>query len=115
MNPDAKRKIQQHLGLCLRAGRLISGEELVLDSIKHGKAKFVLLSEDASENTRKRITDKCTYYKIPFQQVFTRSEIGEAIGKAERVVIAITDQGFAKLLRGGLKNSEVNSIDESSR
>lgn len=110
MNHEGAQKVQRNLGLCLRAGKLISGEELVLDAIRNGKAKFVLLTEDASENTAKRIKDKCDFYKVPVQIAFQRSQLGEAIGKAERVVVAITDQGFTKLIRDGLKNLEVNGI-----
>ncbi|WP_179193713.1 ribosomal L7Ae/L30e/S12e/Gadd45 family protein, partial [Bacillus sp. S1-R5C1-FB] len=46
------------LGLAHRARKIISGEELVLKAVRSGKAKLVLLSEDASVNTTKRITDK---------------------------------------------------------
>jgi ribosomal protein L7Ae-like RNA K-turn-binding protein len=99
----------------MRAGKLISGEELVLEAVRNGKAKAVILSSDASENTTKRMTDKCSFYNVPLHVAFTRSQIGEAIGKEERVVVAITDQGFSKLIRDGLKNLEVNGIDETSR
>ena len=46
------------LGLANRARKIISGEELVLKEVRSGKAKLVLLSEDASANTTKRIIDK---------------------------------------------------------
>jgi ribosomal protein L7Ae-like RNA K-turn-binding protein len=115
MSHESVLKVQRNLGLCLRAGRLISGEELVLDAIRDGKARLVLLTTDASVNTSKRITDKCLFYKVPLQVAFTRGELGEAIGKAERVVVAITDNGFKKLISEGLKNMEVNGIDETSR
>ena len=86
------------LGLAYRARKLISGEELVLKEIKSKRARLVLLSKDASSNTSKRIVDKCTYYQIPFRIVESREKLGHAIGKNERVVIAILEEGFAKKL-----------------
>ncbi|MFX3624660.1 MAG: YlxQ family RNA-binding protein [Ectobacillus sp.] len=86
------------LGLANRARKVISGEELVLKEVRSGKAKLVLLAEDASLNTAKRITDKTTYYKVPMKTVETRQDLGHAIGKDERVVVAVLDEGFARKL-----------------
>lgn len=90
------------LGLANRARKIISGEELVLKEVRSGKAKLVLLSEDASANTTKRITDKTTYYNIPMRKVENRQQLGHAIGRDERVVVAVLDEGFAKKLRSML-------------
>lgn len=87
------------LGLAMRAGKVVSGEDLVLKTIKSKKAKFILLSQDAGKNTSKRITDKCETFQIPVYQYGTREELGKAIGKPERVVIAITDAGFARKIK----------------
>ncbi|HLU21863.1 YlxQ family RNA-binding protein [Lederbergia graminis] len=86
------------LGLANRARKIISGEELVVKEIKSNKAKLVLISKDASINTTKKIQDKCTFYKIPFRFVQSRNQLGHAIGKFERVVVAVLDEGFAQKL-----------------
>ncbi|NSL51143.1 YlxQ family RNA-binding protein [Calidifontibacillus erzurumensis] len=86
------------LGLCNRAGQLISGEELVVREIRKGKAKLVILSNDASANTAKKISDKCQYYQVPLKKVNDRFTLGQAIGKDTRVVVAVLDDGFAKKL-----------------
>ncbi|UOY93636.1 YlxQ family RNA-binding protein [Ectobacillus sp. JY-23] len=90
------------LGLANRARKIISGEELVLKEIRGGRAKLVLLAEDASNNTAKRIKDKANYYKIPLRTVETRQQLGHAIGRDERVVVAVLDEGFAKKLQSML-------------
>ncbi|WP_449540048.1 YlxQ family RNA-binding protein [Ferdinandcohnia sp. Marseille-Q9671] len=84
------------LGLANRARKVISGEELVVKEIRNGNAKLVLISEDASANTTKKITDKSTYYKVQLRTVSDRYTLGHAIGKEARVVVAITESGFAK-------------------
>jgi ribosomal protein L7Ae-like RNA K-turn-binding protein len=86
------------LGLANRARKVISGEELVVKEIRSGRAKLVLLSEDASANTIKKIHDKCSSYNVPLRKVTDRYTLGQAIGKEARVVVAITEQGFAQKL-----------------
>ncbi|ASS91520.1 MULTISPECIES: YlxQ family RNA-binding protein [Aeribacillus] len=87
------------LGLAYRARKVISGEELVLKEVRNKRAKLVLLADDASSNTKKKITDKCTFYKVPLVIAPNRYELGQSIGKEERVVVAVTEEGFAKKLR----------------
>ncbi|AQQ53718.1 YlxQ family RNA-binding protein [Planococcus lenghuensis] len=89
-------EIYQTLGLAARARKITTGEELVIKEVRNGNAKLVLLSEDASKNTSKKLHDKCKSYKVDLRVFGTRSEIGHAIGKDERVTVAVTDSGFAK-------------------
>lgn len=86
------------LGLANRARKVISGEELVVKEIRNGRAKLVILSQDASHNTTKKVTDKCKSYQIPLKFVENRFLLGRSIGKDARVVVAVIDVGFAKKL-----------------
>lgn len=105
-------KALSRLGLATRAGKLVSGEEVVMKAIRSGDAKLVLLAEDASDNTRKKIQDKCNSYRVPLLIGFTRFELGAAVGKPERVLFAITDRGFADMLAAGWNHhSEVENIE----
>ena len=47
-------KFLQLLGLAMRAGKVVSGEELVIREIRSGKAQLVILAEDAKKNTEKK-------------------------------------------------------------
>lgn len=84
------------LGLANRARKIVSGEDLVIRDIRNGNAKLVILSEDASDNTIKKTTDKCKTFQVPYVIFGNRTILGNAIGKESRVVIAITERGFAK-------------------
>ena len=86
------------LGLAMRAGKLVSGDEAVMKAIRSGQAKLVMIAVDAAQNARKKMNDKCKNYQIPIVEYGTREQLGGSIGKKERVVIAITDEGFAGLL-----------------
>lgn len=108
----ASNKALSRLGLAMRAGKLASGEEIVLKAIRSGEAKLVLLARDASDNTGKKFADKCKSYGVPLLVGFTRYELGAAVGKPERVVFAVTDRGFADMLQvGWVHHSEVENIE----
>jgi len=94
-----KEKLLQMLGLAMRARKLISGEDSVIQAVRSGKAKLVLLATDASANTVKKVTDKCRYYAVSCHTVCNRYELGRAIGKEGRVVLAVTDENFADSIR----------------
>ena len=91
------------LGLAQRAGKLISGEELVIKAVQSGQARLVFLANDAAANLSKRITDKSNYYEIPVSTLFTEIELSHAIGQ-NRKVIALVDDGFAKKMESLMNN-----------
>ena len=93
-----KQQVANLLGLAQRAGRIISGEELVVKAIQEGKAKLVFLAHDAAPNLSKKIKDKSHYYQVDVSTVFSTLELSSAIGKA-RKVLASTDAGFTKKMR----------------
>ncbi|GGH82084.1 ribosomal protein L7Ae-like RNA K-turn-binding protein [Pullulanibacillus pueri] len=93
------------LGLAYRARKVISGEETVIQAVRQNKAKVVILSDDASNRTKKTISDKCRSYQVPILFVADRQVLGHAIGKAERVVVAVTDKGFGDQLIAMLDQS----------
>ena len=97
------RRVLQLIGLAQRAGRLVSGEESVLAAVRGGKAKLVILAGDASPNAAKKFMDKCRYYGVELVQVADRGELGKSLGKPQRVVAALLDEGFAELVRKALK------------
>lgn len=105
-------KTLQRLGLAMRAGKVVTGDEIVLKAIRSSEAKMVILAGDASDNTKKKFRDKCGTYKIPLVIGFDRESLGTSVGKPERVVLAVTDQGFAELISKQIETmSEVEYIE----
>ncbi|UOQ43018.1 YlxQ family RNA-binding protein [Halobacillus salinarum] len=93
------------LGLAVRAGQCTIGEEAIVRDIQKQKAKIVLLAGDIGTQTKKKLTDKCSYYHIPYYMVEERDTLSHAIGKEGRVAIAVLDHGFAKKLQSLLDES----------
>ncbi len=85
------------LGFAMRAGRLIIGTESVCRAMAQGTPKLVLISSDASEGTKKKITLKCEFYKIPYILLpFDSERLARAVGKTYAPMgIAVADEGFA--------------------
>ena len=93
-----EEKIYSYLGLATRAGKIVSGDDSTLLELKRGNVKFVIVAEDASNNTKKLFKDKSTYRNVPYVYFSSKLQLGLAIGKAPRAVIGIKDEGFAKKL-----------------
>ncbi|KAA1036972.1 YlxQ family RNA-binding protein [Macrococcus equipercicus] len=102
MNRD---KIFNLIGLAMRARKLTTGEELVINEVRKNKVRLVIVSSDASANTKKNITNKCHSYRVKCVEFGSRYELGYAIGKDERVIIGVMDAGFAKKLETMIRES----------
>src|SRR5690625_2313821 len=87
------------VGLAYRARQCSTGEETVVKDIQQQKAKLILLASDIGPQTRKKIIDKCNTYDIPFVIVDDRETLANAIGKSQRVAVAILDAGFANKIK----------------
>lgn len=98
-----QNKLISLLGISMKSGRLVSGEYQTLDAIKKGKAKLVLVSEDASDNTKKLFHNKCAFYHVPVFEYGKMEDLGRAIGKDLRSSLAICDEGLAAAMEKQLK------------
>lgn len=48
-----QNKSLSQLGMAMRAGKLITGDEIVLKAVRNKKVHLVVIAGDASENTKK--------------------------------------------------------------
>ena len=96
-------KIISLLGIAMKSGNVVSGEYQVLEAVRKKKAKLVLVSEDASDNTKKLFSDKCAFYKVPVELYGTKEDLGRAIGKDLRSSLAVCEDGFASAIKKQLE------------
>jgi ribosomal protein L7Ae-like RNA K-turn-binding protein len=95
-------KTLQLLGLAQRAGKIVHGEEAVLDLIKSGSAKLAFLACDTAPSTTKRILDKTASYQVRLIRTFSSAELSKAIGKEGRKVLAVADASFVKAIEASI-------------
>ena len=98
-----KQKLLNLLGLARRAGKLVTGEDMVLGAIRNGKASLVFFANDGGQRGMQKVTDKTNSYNVAFTTALTRQELADATGLA-RTVLAVADRGFAKKMREYLEN-----------
>jgi len=104
-----RNKILGLLGLAARAGKVQSGEFSVEKAVKGGRAFLVIVSQEASENTKKLFRNMCTYYEVPYYEFGEKEELGHAIGKEMRASLAVADEGFSRAV---MKQLSVNGGSE---
>ena len=99
-----KKSIYSLLSLAMKAGKIASGEFCVEKSVKSGHSYFVIVAEDASDNTKKMFGNMCDYYQVPLIYFGTKDELGQCIGKGFRASLSFEDPGFSKSM---LKKLEI--------
>ena len=105
MTEQIENQVINFLGLCMRAGRITSGQEACVDLARQEEAALVLMDAAASENTRKRITDACHSHDVPLYEI-SEGELGRAIGQKGRMVVALKADGMAQKLLTLLKDQQ---------
>ena len=112
---DSRDNILSLLGLALRGGRLVMGEEPVEGVARARDARVLLLASDAADNTRRRIEHfadegQCMWLRVPF----TQEELGRALGRTSVAVAAITDIGLAAAVARRLAELDPARYGESA-
>ncbi|SFG56560.1 Ribosomal protein L7Ae [Lachnospiraceae bacterium C7] len=86
------------LGISAKAGKVASGEFSTEKAVKEGKAYLVIVSNEASDNTKKKFTNMTNFYEVPYKEFGTKDELGHYIGRQFRASLAITDENLAKAI-----------------
>lgn len=86
------------LGLCQKAGKLASGSVQCDKAIRSGKVSLVIVSNEASEMTLKQFEHLCKTKNTQLIAAGSKEELGRAVGKGNRTVLAVLDEGFKKIL-----------------
>ena len=86
------------IGLAYRARKVVIGTEQTIEYLRKKQLFLVLLANDASSLTQKKVRDKAKAYETPVFDDLSSLILSNAVGKNDIKVMGITDQGFAKLL-----------------
>ena len=63
----------------------------------------MLLERGASDATKAHYAAMCESHGVP---LYTVDAVGSAIGKDSRIVLAVTDAGFQKMIEGAMPDIE---------
>lgn len=90
------------LGIAAKSRNVVSGEFSTEKAVKTGHAYLVIVSEDASSNTKKMFRNMTDFYEVPMYVFGTKAELGRCIGKEFRASLAIIDENLAKAVENKL-------------
>ncbi len=82
------------LGIAMRAGQVISGDDMVERAVRAAKAAIVLLDEDVSHNTQDKYQSVCQARAVPLRMI-SMDQLGKAIGKPDRMIVAVKKGALA--------------------
>ena len=95
MNNMEQDKILSMISLATKAGKTVSGEFSVEKAVKENKTFLVVVSDEASDNTKKNFKNMCLFYKVPLYFYGSKQNLGHFMGKEFRASLAVTDKGLA--------------------
>ena len=98
-------RIEGLLGLAMRAGQLTAGADLALREIKAGKAAAVLVDEEASENTKKKLRDACAFRRVPMH-IMEAGLLDRACGREGRMAACLKKGGICDQILRLLNQTE---------
>lgn len=89
------------LGFAMRAGKVVIGTDLVCRGLAkrgEGRIHLVLVSESASDATKKKVFGKCEFYGVGAIEIgIDTEELGRLLGKTYApATLGITDLRFAE-------------------
>ena len=98
-------KVYGLLGLCSKAGKVVSGMDAVSDELRRNKVKLLIVAEDASIKTLENIKYLAEKKKVKVVVIGNIENNSKAIGKENRAIIGIKDKniadGIIKIIYGG--------------
>lgn len=106
-----EKKLLLALGMCARARKLTTGVDMICEALRAGGAqapRLAVMASDVSENTKKRLTDRCAYYQIPLVAVKSDTiALGNAVGKKAAVAaVAVPEGNLLRLVEQYLREDE---------
>lgn len=93
-----KRKVISYLGFAKKSGNLMAGVNTCTFAMNKGKVHLMILAEDISENSEKKIMKEIRKHGVEYVKYGNSEEMSHAIGSQGRSVFAICDRNFSEAI-----------------
>ena len=87
-----------YYGLAAKAGKIVCGADAVKEAIKYKKVFVVIIAEDSSLATQEKFMKYASENNVLVYVYGNIFENSKAIGKRNKAIIAIRDEGFARAI-----------------
>ncbi|MBR2672647.1 MAG: hypothetical protein IKE27_10665 [Oscillospiraceae bacterium] len=102
-------KVLNAIGMCRRAGKLGIGMDATIESLRKG-APLVLIAKDASDRTKRKVTEAAQGLSETAELRYTMEEIESGVGR-KFAVAAVKDRNLAQAVRIALQKEESINAD----
>lgn len=92
-------KLTGYLGFAAKARKLQTGYNTCLSLIERRKVRLLIVAEDSSPNTLKKMTQKCESSGTDCRIFGSKDELSKVTGGSGNGIFAITDGNFAKVIK----------------
>lgn len=92
------RKVISYLGFAKKSGNLMAGVNTCTFALNKGKVRLVILAEDISENSEKKIMKEIRRRGVRYVKYGNGEEMSHAIGSQGRSVFAVCDRNFSEAI-----------------
>jgi uncharacterized protein len=89
-----EERLGSYLALANKAGKVVSGSDLVMELIRKEKAGVVFLACDISAEIGEKVSGLAQRFSVPQVAIFNKDRFGALLGKGLRSVAAIERSGF---------------------
>jgi ribosomal protein L7Ae-like RNA K-turn-binding protein len=91
-----RRRLLDLLGLSVRAGGVVTGTGSVRQAVREDRVHRVFLAADAAPGQRQKLEPLLQARQVPSHIMFSRVELGSAVGRSPVSALGVTDQKLAR-------------------
>ena len=113
MSGRGRSKALELLGLAQRAGAVERGVDATRRAVREGRARLVLIADDASAAQLKKITGLLEHRPVPRHQVVGQEALGAALGGGPVSAVAVTRGDFVEPMLRHLTAASVGENEEA--
>ena len=89
-----EERLGSYLAMANKAGKVVSGSDMVMELLNKRKAGVVFLATDTSPEIGAKVMALAKRYEVPHVAIFAKERLGAFLGKGLRSVAAIEQSGF---------------------
>ncbi|MCQ2546009.1 MAG: ribosomal L7Ae/L30e/S12e/Gadd45 family protein [Clostridia bacterium] len=93
-----KNKVLSYMGFAKKSGNVVSGVNTCTVNLVKGRVKLMILAEDISAGSEKKIMKEIRKADVNFVKYGTIDELSHATGTSGRSAFGILDENFAETI-----------------
>lgn len=93
-----RSKLHSYMGFAKKSRNLLMGYNTCVFAMNKGKVKLLIVAEDISENTGKKIEKEAKKHQVPYVVYGKSDDLSQMAGTGGRSIFGITDQNFADVI-----------------